>query len=982
MLTELFAQLPSDLQHSARQQWEALLEISNASQRDFFNIYIADKKNADALIRLLAASPFCAELCVKHPDWLEDLLDYSLRSPAGSPVAIKHECLSGFRQNDEQLAEITAIENLQDFDKALRDYRNRTMLEIIFSDFNRLVTLQQTTHKLTALADACIEAALQFHYKELTALHGTPRSRDGVAQHMVILGMGKLGAGELNLSSDIDLIYSFPHNGETDGARSLDNVAFFTRLGQRIIKSLDTITADGFVFRVDMRLRPYGQSGPLVYSFGAMEEYYQNQGRDWERYAMIKARVVAGDKIAGAELMQTLKPFVFRRYIDFSVIQSLRSMKALIQQEVGRRQLQDNIKLGSGGIREIEFIAQCMQLIRGGRDSDLQHRDIYTILPNLAKKNYLPQAMVDDLSAAYEFLRNSEHAIQGWRDCQTQELPEFDEPRAALALVMGFADGESFNNALAVHRENVSAHFRDLIAAEDNENSAEKPAVDLAPLWLIDDENDLAEALHGCGFSQPTEAARRILALKNSPVTLRMQAIGRERLDAFMPRLLQQLAHQVAATVTLLRILPLVEAVLRRTTYLVLLSENPGALQQLVTLCRASPWIAEQLTLRPALLDELLDPASLYTVPDRETLAAELRQRLLRIEPQDLEGQMDALRYFRLAHVLKVAASEVTDRLPLMKVSDYLSFIAEVILEQVLELAWQDLIGKHGVPQTADGDVPNKAFVIVAYGKLGGLELGHSSDLDLVFIHDAPIDLATAANEGQRSLDNVQFYARLAQRMIHILTSHTALGSLYEVDTRLRPDGNKGLLVSSLKSFSEYQQHKAWTWEHQALVRARVVAGDGELAQRFDGVREQILAKPRDRQDLADEVIAMRQKMQDHLLPKDLAQQTPPQFHLKQGVGGIVDIEFMVQFAVLADAWQQPALSRWTDNIRILETLAQTGWFAAEESAALIAAYKMLRSHAHRLSLQQLPGVVPLDAVADAVAVVRDSWTRCFSQPR
>ncbi len=835
--------------------------------------------------------------------------------------------------------------------------------------------MEETTAELSALADLCIDAALDWHQRQLVQECGEPRAaEDGSPQRLVVIGMGKLGAGELNLSSDVDLMFTYPHSGETDGPRPLGNQEFFIRLGQRLIKSLDQVTADGFVFRVDMRLRPYGSAGPLVISFGAMEDYYQDQGRDWERYAMIKARAVAGDLAAGARLLDALRPFTYRRYIDFSAIESLRAMKQMIQREVARRRLQDNIKLGPGGIREIEFVAQCFQLIRGGRDRVLQEPNLQKVLHALVELGSLPGGVVEELIDAYRFLRNTEHAIQGFQDKQTQELPAAEYPRAALAWLLVRGDWPAFLAELQHHRDQVGMHFGNVIASPDDtgEHPGSAATASWRELWGDPPEYPVA-MLAEAGHEDAEEVWRRLETLRQGPLLQRMQNLGRERLDRFMPLLLEAVTHAGQPSSTLLRILPLVEAVLRRTAYLVLLEENPGALRQLVVLCEASPWIARELATHPVLLDELLDPRTLYHAPDKAELQADLRQQLLRVDWEDLEAQMEALRYFRLAHVLRVAASEVTGRLPLMKVSDYLTWIAEVILEHVLALAWNNLVRRHGRPGRVDGSPCDPDFIIVGYGKLGGIELGHGSDLDLVFIHDGAPDGVT---DGDREIDNSVFFTRLGQRIIHILTTQTPLGALYEVDMRLRPSGASGLLVSSLKAFTEYQDKEAWTWEHQALVRARPVAGDAALARRFEAVRAQVLCRERDLPALRADVIAMRERMREHLRPRDTETAEAPWLDLKQGAGAIVDIEFMVQYAVLAWSRQHPALARFTDNIRILESLEQAGLLPADEVRALTQAYKDYRGRAHRLSLQHQPGRAPLAEFEAQRAVVTACWER------
>ncbi|WP_313298454.1 bifunctional [glutamate--ammonia ligase]-adenylyl-L-tyrosine phosphorylase/[glutamate--ammonia-ligase] adenylyltransferase [Pseudomonas sp.] len=876
-----------------------------------------------------------------------------------------------------------AAQSEEELARHLRRARNRQQLRIIWRDITRQAALGETCRDLSDLADAAIDEAYQWLYPRHCQQFGTPiGNRSGQPQHMVVLGMGKLGAGELNLSSDIDLIFGFPEGGETEGVkRSLENQEFFTRLGQRLIKALDPVTVDGFVFRVDMRLRPYGSAGALVLSFNALEQYYQDQGRDWERYAMIKARVVAGDQTAGAQLQEMLRPFVYRRYLDFSAIEALRTMKQLIQQEVRRKGMADNIKLGAGGIREVEFIAQAFQLIHGGRDLSLQQRPLLKVLATLEAQGYLPPAVVAELREGYEFLRYTEHAIQAIADRQTQMLPDNDLDRARIAFMLGFADWQAFNAQLMHWRGRIDWHFRQVIADPDDEGEGELVVGgEWSPLWeQAQDEEAAGRQLAEAGFEQPAEALRRLAGLRASPQLRSIQRIGRERLDAFIPRLLAQAVEHDNPDLVLERVLPLVEAVARRSAYLVLLTENPGALRRLLTLCAASPWIAEQIARYPLLLDELLNEGRLFSPPLAPELAAELRERLTRIPEDDLEQQMEALRHFKLAHSLRVAASEISGNLPLMKVSDYLTWLAEAILDQVLALAWRQTVARHGQPQRSDGSVCDPGFVIIGYGKVGGLELGHGSDLDLVFIHDGD---PNAETDGAKPIDGAQFFTRLGQRIIHLLTTQTNSGQLYEVDMRLRPSGAAGLLVSSLGAFERYQQNEAWTWEHQALVRARVLVGCAQVATAFEGVRARVLGQSRDLAKLRVEVSEMRAKMRDNLGTKATAAGTAANayeagvaFDIKQDAGGIVDIEFMVQYAALAWSDQHPAILRWTDNIRILEELEQAGLMPASDAVLLREVYKAFRSASHRQALQKQAGVIDAAQFADERREVRRIWS-------
>lgn len=953
--------LRDDLTHA----WTRWHERATDDQQQALSQWLdQDACHPAQLLKAWGGSNFIAQSAIDRPDIFIQLLNSGELTQTFS--------LQTF---GDLLADMLAsCENDKDLDRQLRLYRRRMMMRIVWRDFNRLADWNETTNDMSYLAEVVVQQAIAFHYAQLSQSWGTPTGKhSGEAQQLLVLGMGKLGGFELNVSSDIDLIFAYPQSGTTQGGRKeQSNQEFFNRLGQRVIKSIDAHTADGFVFRVDMRLRPYGQSGALVLNFDSLEEYYQTQGREWERYAMIKARVIAGPEDKAAELMHMLRPFTYRRYIDFSAIEALRDMKGLINREVARKGMSADVKLGAGGIREVEFIVQAFQLIRGGRDERLQTREVMTLLPLLESEGLMPEGVGQTLMDAYVFLRNTEHAIQGYQDKQTQALPVDAKDGERLAWVMGFESWDVFINQLDEHRNNVNQEFHAVVAdSAENEDQESDDLSRWRPLWLDDlCQEDFVGQLSERGFADAEAVAKSLCDLKKSRALLTMQAEGRARLDALMPKLLMLLSERDEQADTLSRILVLIEAVARRTAYLLLLVENPNALKQLVRLCGASPWIADQLARHPALLDELLDQRSLYNPPDLAALRDELRQEVLRVGWDDLEGQMETLRYFRMAHALRVAAAEVSGALPLMKVSDYLTWIAEVIIEHVQALAWEQMIVRHGKPSRVEGE-PEPEFIVVGYGKMGGIELGHGSDLDLVFIHNAS---SKGYTDGDKPLDNQTFYTRMGQKMIHILNTQTISGQLYEVDMRLRPSGNSGMLVSSLAAFEKYQRNEAWTWEHQALVRARVVAGGERLAREFEALRLNILCQQREKQKLVEDVVSMREKMREHLGTQGGEEEKASKFHLKQDAGGIVDIEFLVQYAVLSQAAEHPQVAHWTDNIRILGDLHSQGLMSAEQSDALIEAYKTFRSESHRLALQQQKNAVSADMFVEQRQQVQAIW--------
>jgi glutamate-ammonia-ligase adenylyltransferase len=864
--------------------------------------------------------------------------------------------------------------------KALRIFRRRTQIHIIWRDLLRLAKTMDTTRMLSDMADVCIGQGLNHIHSMLADKHGQPiGKRSKHEQRLLVLGMGKLGAHELNLSSDIDLIFAYPESGMTtgnaEGRRELSNQEFFIKVGQKLIQALDNTTIDGFVFRTDMRLRPYGESGPLVMNFASIDEYYQDQGRDWERYAMVKARIVTSEGLpsteaesskSGKELLSIFRPFTYRQYVDFTAFESLRSMKAMINTEVRRRGLQSNVKLGSGGIREIEFVVQAFQLIRGGQEKELQTRELLIVLNILEAEGYLPVQACKELRQAYLFLRDAEHSIQALNDEQTQLLPSdeyqhSEQAQARMAFAMGFASWQEFLTELDSQREKVSHHFAQIVAPTDEDSSAEDTDSKIEKqawqdLWHGNFDGDDSQEygqdekvfLQQFPCTQSAKVIEHIAQFRDSRAVKSMQTIGRERLDILMPLLLKKVWKNDHPVDTLERILPIITAIVRRTVYLVLLSENPPALKHLVKLCSISPWVADYIAQAPILLDELLNPQQFYSPVSKQDLATELHLRLLRIDENDLEQQMDQLRHFANAHKLRAAANEVQGTLTLMQVSDYLTNIAEVLLDKVSQLAWQQVVAKHGYPRDADDEeVLEPEFIVVGYGKVGGLELSYGSDLDLVFLYDTAKGKSTS---GERELDNGVFYTRMGQRMIHILSTQTRAGELYDVDMRLRPSGASGMIATSLSGFEKYQQENAWTWEHQALVRARKVSGSNAVQAKFERIREQILTITREKPILSEEVQAMRQKMRDNLGSKN---STDVRFQLKLDAGGIVDIEFMVQYGVLAWSHQYQELTQVTDNMRLLDAFVHCGLMSSQDCQTLQETYLAYRVETHKRALQK-----------------------------
>jgi glutamate-ammonia-ligase adenylyltransferase len=851
---------------------------------------------------------------------------------------------------------------------ALRTLRRRTMLRTLARDLTGRADLAEVCATMTALADTTIRAAVATHHAALAAIHGEPRDDRGAAQQLVVIGMGKLGGEELNVSSDVDLVFVYPDDGETDGARPVSNREFFDSLGRRVIGALGDVTADGFVFRVDMRLRPYGESGPITVPFAALEQYLITQGRAWERYAWLKARPLTGER--HDELLAHVNPFVFRKYLDYDAYEGLRDIHRQIREQVKRRDYAPDLKLGPGGIREIEFVVQALQIVRGGREPALRVRGTRAALAAVAARGLLSEAIVASLAAAYEFLRNVEHRLQYRDDRQTQILPAEPDERAALARAAGFTDTRGFEHTLAGHRDAVSAQFGAAFGGTaDHGDRARRSATGepatatdlprLAALWRGDLSGASArETLARAGFDDPKSLVAELARLRASNRYVALPALSQQRVDDLVPQLLRVAATErtdAARPQTVFqRLFDLLEAISRRSAYLALLAEHPPVLPRLAQLMGASSWAADYLTRHPLLLDELLDARVLLAPPDWDAWRAEL-SLLMRDHAGDAERQMDALRHFRQAHAFRLLAQDLAGLLTVERLADHLSALADAILAATLGAVWAQMGGR--------ADAPPK-FAIVGYGKLGGKELGYASDLDLVFLHDD-------GDEGAP-----ERYARLAQRLITWLTATTAAGTLYDIDVRLRPDGAAGLMASSLASFRRYQHGQAWTWEHQALTRARFVAGDATIGAAFEAERDAILRAPRDRVRLAADVVEMRRKMAaGH--PNRTAL-----FDVKHDAGGMVDVEFAVQFLVLAHAHEHATLTQNLGNIALLRIAGELGLVPPPTGLAAADAYREFRRVQHQVRLTGAPHArVDADAQRDRRAAVTALWSRVFGGP-
>ena len=815
---------------------------------------------------------------------------------------------------------------------ALRVLRRRVFLHTLARDLTGRAPFCEVVHAMTTLAERALRAAVHLHSRSLGELHGAPRGEtSGAAQQLIVVGMGKLGGGELNVSSDVDLVFVYPEEGETDGARPISNREFFDRLGQRIVAVLGRIDADGYVFRVDTRLRPYGESGPLTVSFAALEQYLVTQGRAWERYAWLKARALTGE--CHGELRDLVTPFVYRKYLDYDAYEGLRGIHRQIREQERRRDFADDIKLGAGGIREIEFIVQALQIVRGGRDPALRVPGTLPALAELARQNVIAPHAASVLHDGYLFLRALEHRLQYRDDRQTQLLPAEADERALVGEALGFAAADAFEAALTRHREQVARQFNAVFDAPDEAGSRKDATHRYATLW--DDPQPTAETLaelEAAGFDSPAELVDSLARMRAGRRYLQLPALSRDRFDRLVPALIAIAAeHRIPGAppaAVLQRLFGLLEAVSRRSAYLALLIEHPPLLPRLAQLMGASAWAADYLTRRPLLLDELLDARVLLAEPDWSAWRTEL-DRLLAPHAGDAEAAMDTLRHFQHAQTFRLLAQDLAGQMSVERLADHLSALADTILAAALACCWSHLQG---------AAAPPPRFAIIGYGKLGGKELGYVSDLDLVFLDDADPAHGDADVPPER-------YARLAQRINTWLTSTTGAGRLYETDLRLRPDGAAGLLVSSIRAFERYQREQAWTWEHQALTRARFVAGDARIGAAFDATRERVLRLPRDAGRLAADIVDMRDRMAaEHVNRTAL-------FDLKHDPGGMVDIEFAVQFLVLAFAHAHAELTRNAGNIALLQMAADAGLLPRALAHEAADAYREYRRLQHRVRL-------------------------------
>ena len=958
------------------------------------------------LLPVCAVSPYMARVASQYPQSIQRLLDTgALQADSLSPDTERlleelEACWQELIHNSPVAMDSKQREAGQQ--AVLRQFRHRHLFRILWSDLTQSAELMHTLKDLSLLADACIIAAERWTHESLVQRYGEPCSEDGREQRLIVLGMGKLGGYELNVSSDIDLICLYAESGQTRGdARGkgvVDNGEFFRRVAQGLTRLLNSTTADGFAYRVDTRLRPFGESGPLVMNLEGLENYYLTQARDWERYAMIKARAITGLPKDIRDYQSLVTPFVYRRYLDYNAFDSLRDLKRKIALSVRQKGLVDNIKLGAGGIREVEFIGQAFQLVRGGRDERLRTRSIVAVLRQLAHQKLLEHEEVEGLLEAYAYLRRVENAVQMMRDEQVHSLPTDSTDKQRLIAILDVSDWTTFREVLSVHQRRVSDSFAGLFEVEeapdlptvhtghrdiDDEDVdataceggvlTEKYIARVADTWRLigvpdSDDEERAEALTYCGFEPDDEMLSALAGVSRGPFYQRLTAESQERVERVVPMIMQLALCSSEPSETLIRSLALVRTVAGRSGYLQVLGDQPQALARLVKLFSESRWLANFVLRQPMVIDELLIGSGAELYPDHGSVRQDALEQLDRLRDADLETQMDSLRHYRQGREMRIACAQLDGSLSLMQVSDQLSWLAESLIEVVLELVKVPLLARHGQPVCkpeggSDAQLRETSVGIVAYGKLGGLELGFGSDLDLVFLHDSSGE--EQQTNGDKCVENSVFYGRLAQKFVHFMSTATPAGVLYEIDLRLRPNGSSGVLVTGLEAFGNYQRGDAWTWEHQALMRARVVLGNARLREQFARIRNGVLAQRRSASELREAVASMRERMR-----VNLGSNLADSMHLKQDAGGVADIEFIVQYLVLAYSADHPALLEHTDNIRVLDVVEAEQLLPADDVQLLRNSYLSLRDRLHRQALQEASSIVPLD---DELIQLRDS---------
>ena len=924
--------------------WEQLQQLLQQQQ-------INDPAFIESLQRLALGSNYAVTQLTRHPEFIAPL----------------QHCRE-FDLAPQQLASaLQDIVDPQQIKQQLRRFRHHKLVQIIYLDICRQATVQSTLQHLSDLADLLIRQALERAQSILSAKHGQPLDHLGEPMQLNIIGMGKLGGGELNFSSDIDLICSYSEEGQLKGFGQLSHAQYFTQLVKLFKQLLNDSTVDGFVYRVDLRLRPWGDSGPVVISHSAFEHYYQLHGREWEQYAMVKARVITGSESDKQHLQSIIRPFVYRRYHDYRVFDGLAQLKHKIDLQARRKKARCNIKIGQGGIREIEFFVQAFQILKGGRNHHLQTPSIYRALKVLSEQEVTERQTLIEMRESYDFLRMLENRIQMLNDQQTHELPDNPNLLQRISRLMGFADWPALEQDLGRHQQRVNHIFSRLFSQRDEQ----QPGGETQQLNLdeLGDKQHL-EAIRAVGFEQPELIHQQLQEFYRSKALLYMSDKAKKRFRVFYPELLKLVAGHPQQQVLLDKMLALLSSISGRSVYFELLYQNIPLLMKLVDLFDSSSWIANEVTRHPFLLESLLYPEQLSQRFDQAMLRQSLQIQLDNVSG-DVEMELDTLRQFKRAHTIEIATAEIAAEIDTSEVSLYLSRLAQILLQAIYDLSWQELTSEYGEPRCIiDDQALTPGMGIIAYGKLGGYELHYQSDLDIIFLHDSAG--SQQQTSGTRSIDNATFFSRLAQKIISKITLLTAAGKLYEIDTRLRPDGASGMLVSSITAFEQYQKEKAWVWEHQAIIRARFIAGHRSIESEFDTIRSQVISLPREEPGLKQAVIEMREKIYQAKNPPETEM-----IDIKHSRGGLVDIEFMVQYWVLRHANKFASLTQTTDNIGLISELHDLGLIPLEY-LQLAEIYQTFHKWLHTQVLQNQSAELPLDKVHDEVDMVRACWNKTF----
>ncbi len=944
--------LPAELQKTAEIQYERLKGKLTEEQ-----VALLDSRPEFKFV--LALSEFVANTLFSYPKECCTLISQgALDDPS-------------FHTNPKPFVDEYIDEKLNDFElkRRLRILRRTHYMAIAWRDLCGFANINEIFEKLSSMAESIVLRIVNVVRIQLKKVYGDALDEDGSPLPLYILGMGKLGGRELNFSSDIDLIFTYPKEGETQGPRVVMYREFFSKVVQRSANFLSDITSDSFCYRIDLRLRPFGDAGAIVNSFDALQHYYETQGRTWERYALVKGRILGQGKnldIYAQELTSMLRPFVYRRYLDYGAIQSLRKLKHLIESEVRRRSLNNNFKLGKGGIREVEFIAQVFELMRGGRYVELRDESLRKCLKNIISLDLIPRKICEKLDDCYVFLRRLENVIQEFSDKQTQNIPDNEKDMARVLAAMNYDSEEKFRADLDEVMQFVHSEFKKVVADEETSEENYKNF----DLWEAD--SDLDEM---CGELEPhmvnkentREMASDILSLKSNLARMPVGPVGRETLLELMPKVIYLIAKEQQSAALFKRMSGLIEKIALRTPYIQLLRDKNEVLERFIALLKDNHFASELITTHPILLDELFIPQYFTKPPSPAEFLSMLQEQLLRIDRDDLEAVMEELRLFKKIMVFRIALSDKAGKLPLMKISDALTWLAEALIKELIIIAWELNSQKYGEPVGRSVDDPGIA--VIGYGKLGGIELGYKSDLDMVFLRK----VGDGVTSGKNAVPESVFYQRLIQRIMHLATTNTVGGILYDLDMRLRPDGDTGVLISDTDAFDHYQKNRAWTWEHQALVRARPIAGSKDIIEQFEATRESVLRTPKDEEKLKTDVVNMRDKMRTHL-----DRSGNSLYDIKQGVGGMIDIEFISQYLLLKYAPVYPDFTLWSDNVRILEECERLGIVDKSFTDILIPAYIDIRKIYHELSLADLPRVVAKEDRIDATYRVEEIWHKIF----